>query len=981
MKQLLTRFSLFSLPLIFGVYLLAFNSNEPNLVSTEQIELTTKPIMPEGEIPWVTEQLKSMTLREKIGQFFMVAAYSKKDESHFREIDSLVIKDKVGGIIFFQGNQENLRTCIDRFQSKAKLPLLIGMDAEWGVSMRLSDTDRFPYNFTIGAANDPALAERIGQLMGQECRELGIHLNFAPVADVNSNPNNPVIGFRSFGENPKHVADMVTATVKGMEGQGVMTSIKHFPGHGDTDVDSHLDLPIVNNSYAQIDAIDLFPFRSGIRAGSSTVMIAHLNVPALDDSGTPSSLSPKIIKDLLQKEMGFRGLVVSDALGMKAVANRYGKTEVVVKAFMAGCDILLFPESVGGAIEAIEKRVLSGDISEEEINARCEKVLRAKYKHIVKPVDYKKFNAYERELTVKQLYEKSITVAKNEENLFPIKNFDQKVIHVSIGENADALIESMDHLTQVEHYSFSNGQEAISKLGSKIKSYDMIITSIHPSSVLARNDYGMPKDWRAWVNQLPSDKKNVLVQMGNPYVLGKNISLENLSAVIIGYENHKYAQDRMGQFLMGAIPATGKLPVRVSEELKREAGVEVPWAGKLKDSQPEEVGVSRDKLNEIDAVVQNAIEAKALPGCQVLVAVDGKIIFNKSYGKHTYEGDKEVKASDLYDIASVTKIASSTLSLMHLQSQGKFDLSGTLNEYLPELVQNTPYATMKFKDMLAHQAGLTPWIPFYTKTLKAYKPDPNVYSTVKTELNSIQVATDLWISPEYANKMYQEILSTPLKPKKYKYSDVGYYFFKKIIEQKSGMSLDNYVVHEFYRPMGLRRILYNPLNRFSLDEILPTERDTIFRKQLVHGYVHDQGTAMLGGVGGHAGLFATSRDLAAIMQIFLNKGSYGGVQYINPEVIEQYTGCQYCPTNRRGAGFDKPAADGTGGPVTKMASLSSYGHSGFTGTLVWADPTYNLNFVFLSNRVYPDAENWKIVKMNVRGEIHEIIYQAVKAAK
>lgn len=981
MKHALTRFSLFSIPLLFGVYLLAFSSNESSSNSRETEKTTLKTDMPDPEIPWVTDKLNSMTLREKIGQFFMVAAYSKKDESHFREIDSLVIRDKVGGIIFFQGNQDNLKQCIDRFQGKATTPLLIGMDAEWGVSMRLSDTDRFPYSQTIGAANDALLAEKIGQLMGQECRELGIHLNFAPVADVNSNPNNPVIGFRSFGENPKHVADMVAATVKGMEEQGVMTSIKHFPGHGDTDVDSHLDLPTVNNSFAQIDAIDLFPFRAGIRANASTAMIAHLNVPALDNSGTPSSLSPKIIKDLLQKEMGFKGLVVSDALGMKAVANRYGKTEVVVKAFMAGCDILLFPESVGGAIDAIEKRVNSGEISLEEINTRCEKVLRAKYKHVINPVEYKGFNLYERELAIKQLYEKSITVAKNEGDIFPIENFNQKIIHVSIGDNTASLHESINRITPIEHYSYSNTQEAIAKLSSKLKSYDLIITSFHPTSVLARNDYGMPKDWRNWVNQLPSEKKNILVQMGNPYVLGKNISLDKVSAIIVGYENHELAQDRMGQFLMGAIPASGKLPVRVSETLKRESGIDIPWAGKLKDSQPEEVGVSREKLNEIDNVVQKAIDAKALPGCQVLVALDGKIIFNKAYGKHTYEGDREVQPSDLYDIASVTKIASSTLSLMHLQSLGKFDLAGNLNEYLPELVQNTPYSTMKFKDMLAHQAGLTPWIPFYTKTVKAYQPDPAVYSKVKTEENSLQVAENLWISPEYAAKMYQEILATPLKPKRYKYSDVGYYFFKKIIEQKAGVTLDQYVQSEFYYPMGLKRILYNPLDRYSLSQISPTERDTIFRKQLIHGHVHDQGTAMLGGVGGHAGLFANSRDLAAIMQLFLNKGTYGGVEYVKPEVIEQYTGCQYCPNNRRGAGFDKPSADGTGGPVTKLASLSSFGHSGFTGTLVWSDPKYNLNFVFLSNRVYPDAENWKIIKMNIRGEIHEIIYQAIKASK
>ena len=980
MKRLISFKSLLFTPVFLGAYLLAYSVVEDSTIDNQEVDA---PIIEEVVINnvWVDEAMKDMTLREKIGQFFMVAAYSGKGEEHLRGIDSLVIRDKIGGIIFFQGERADLTQAIGRFQGKAKIPILVGMDAEWGVQMRLFGEERFPYNYTIGAANDPELTQQIAQMMGQECRELGIHINFAPVADVNSNPKNPVIGFRSYGENPKDVASHVAAAVHGMESQGVMTSIKHFPGHGDTEVDSHLDLPVVNNSYAQIDAIDFFPFRSGIRAGASTVMIGHLNVPALDSTGTPSSLSKPTIQNYLRGQLQFKGLVVSDALGMKAVANRYGKTEVVVKAFQAGCDILLFPESVKEAIDAIEAKVKSGEIELTEIDPRCKKVLFAKYQPIIAPAKYKEFDKEQISLAKKMLYEKAITVIKNEGDILPLKRFDQRIAHVSIGAHTEALNNSMDLITKVDHYNYFSGEEALRRFKSLEDSYDLIITSIHSNSVIAKNDYGMPSSWRTWVNALPKSKKNVLVLFGNPYSLGKNINLENTDAVVVAYENHDLAMDRTGQFIMGAFASSGKLPMTVSTDIPRGRGISVVWGGKLKESQPEEIGVSRTKLAEIDAIVEKGIAAEAFPGCQVLVAVDGKIIYNKSFGNQTYTNESPVKNDDLYDIASITKVASSTLSLMYLESNDKFSLDASLNDYLPELVANTPYSSMLVRNMLAHQAGLHPWIPFYTKTLKNFRPDPAIYASTYSEEYPDQVAENMWIRKGYKEEMYQEILRTPLKAKSYKYSDLGYYFMKAIIEKKSGKKLDDFVADQFYGPMGLRNIMYNPLNTVSLDRIPPTENDTIFRKQLIHGFVHDQGASMMGGVGGHAGLFANARDLAAIMQLFLNNGTYGGVEYIKPEVLKKYTGCQYCPTNRRGAGFDKPMTNGKGGTCSTLAPMSSYGHSGFTGTLVWADPERKINFVFLSNRVYPNAENWKIVSMNTRTDIQRVIYEALNQVK
>ena len=943
------------------------------------LDFSAKPIpVPPTKTEWVNAQLSGMTLEEKIGQFFMVAAYSNKDERHFKEIDSLITHQKIGGLIFFQGERSNLMSAIKRFQKTAKTPLLVGMDAEWGTQMRLFGEDRFPYNYTIGAANDTKLTEQIGSMIAEECREMGIHINFAPVADVNSNPDNPVIGFRSFGENPARVGAHVAAVVKGMEAQGVLSSIKHFPGHGDTDMDSHLELPTVTNSFAHIDAIDFSPFRAGINAGASSVMIGHLNVPAIDSSGTPSSLSAVTIQEYLQKRLGFKGLVISDALNMKAVADRYSKAEVSVKAFQAGCDILLFPENVKDAITAISKKVKSGEISETEINNRCRKVLNAKYSAIIAPPAVKVSSSEEKELARKLVYEKAITVLKNED-FFPIKRFDERIAHVSIGASAYPMRKAMDLVAPVDHYYFYTVEEAMERLGDSLKNYDRVITSIHSNTVRARNDYGFPKDWQKWLKKVPG-KKNALIVFGNPLAL-KNVDLSSVNSVVIGYENHPMMLDRMGQFVMGTFASSGTLSSKVNSQFAREFGISVPWGGRLKESQPEELGISRAKLMEIDKIAQAGIDAQAYPGCQVVVAVEGKVIWRKSYGYHTYDNKQLVKNEDVYDIASITKVAASTSALMRLETMEKFTLDATLKTYLPELTGNNEYGSIKLRDMLTHQSGLVSWIPFYKSTLENNQPTPRLYTgEMKTDFKN-QVTGNLWMRTDYQDTILQRIMDTPLKSRSYKYSDLGYYFVREIVKDQSGKTLDNFAMDELYKPMGLRYMRYHPLDYFPLSQIPPTEMDNIFRKQLVHGYVHDPGAAMVGGVGGHAGLFSNAGDLASLMQLFLNKWNYGGEQYLKASVVEQYTACQYCPSNRRGAGFDKPTTNRKGGPTSSLASLASFGHTGFTGTMAWADPENQVNFVFLSNRVYPDAENWKIVSMNIRTDIQQVIYEAVRSAK
>jgi len=942
------------------------------------LKATNKRSLNANAEEWSLEQLKNMTLEEKIGQFFMISAHPDLGENELNETVKLVREQKVGGVIFFQGERSSFKKALKSVNEASKIPLFIGMDAEWGTNMRLFDGERFPYAYTLGAADDTSCTRHIATLMAEECRELGIHINFAPVADVNSDPENPVIGFRSFGQDQNKVSAHIAAFVKATEAKGILSCLKHFPGHGDTDKDSHLELPTVSRSIAELEKVDLLPFQKGIAAGAGSIMIAHLNVPALDKSGTPSSLSSKIIKDGLITKMRFEGLVFSDALNMKAVADAYGKDEVAVKAFEAGCDVLLCPQDVSSAIQKIAEKVKAGKLSKTEIDQRCLKILRNKYKYVVAPVEYKKATTQaERTWRKQEVFDKAVTVLKNEGSVLPIKKLDQKVLRISIGMHTSFFRDGIELFDDVPYRHYFTLKEALSELKNEKLNADVVIYSLHPTTVRPKNQFGMGVAAEE-LKQLPKGKSTVMVLFGNPLYLAPSGSLTGFDAVVVAYENNRFSQNSAAQLIYGAMPSSGKLPVSLNSEMPVGFGVQLPWSGRLKFSQPEELGISSVKLNEIDRIAANAIEKGAFPGCQIVVAVKGKIVYRKSFGKPTYESKDSVRNTDQYDLASVSKIAGSTAGVMHLQSNGKFSLDKKLEEVLPELTSGSEYGKIVIREMMAHQAGLTPWIPFYKRTLKNGSPDPFLYVKERKEGFTQEVAKDLFIRNSYTDSIYEQILQTPLGQKKYEYSDLGYYFIKKILEKESGRLFENYLSEELYIPMGLRTMGYLPLQRFDLNEIMPTEDDQAFRKQLIHGYVHDPGAAMLGGVGGHAGVFSNATDLASLMQLFLNKGSYGGIQYIQSNVVEEFTKAQ-CPGNRRGAGFDRPSASG-GGPCHSAASQLSFGHSGFTGTLVWSDPKYGINYVFLSNRVCPDQGNWKIRDMNVRTEIQRVIYEAVTEA-
>lgn len=939
---------------------------------------------------WADSIFNQMSVDEKIGQLFMVAAYSNKRTDHEFEIKNLISRHSIGGLIFFKGTPTAQARLTNSYQKLSKTPLLIGIDGEWGISMRLDSTTYYPRQMMLGAIQNEKLIYEMGKQIAEQCKIMGIHVNFAPVIDVNNNANNPVINNRSFGEQKERVTQLGLAYMKGMQDNGIMACGKHFPGHGDTDSDSHKTLPIISHSTARLDSIELFPFKALINEGLASMMVAHLYIPAYDNTpNQASTLSPKIVNGLLKDSLKFKGLIFTDALNMKGVAKYYQPGEVDVRAIMAGNDVLLFPEDVPIAVNQIKIAISKGQLSQKEIDASCLKILRAKAWSGLKnqkPIDTKnlieRLNPKKNNHLNSQLADNSITLLQNNDNYLPLKKLDTlKIVYLNIGGTKhNEFYQSLNRYLKIPEIkiprSLSSTDE--SNLIKSLAKYDQVIIGFHRTNNSPKRNFGITMQATRIQDKLSNQKSVISVIFGNPYVLKSFQKLNQLKGLIVAYQDTKHTRKSAGELIMGGLNPKGKLPVSCTNNFIAGTGISYTETTRLHFGTPDDLGIHDSLIEKIDRLAKNGIRKGAYPGCQVLAIKNGTVFYNKAFGHHTYAKKIKTKTSDLYDLASITKIAATTYSLMKMSQDNLIDINKTLGDYIPEIVKNTPYQHTVIREMLAHQAGFVSWIPFYYRTLKDGNLDSFYYKTDSSSEFSQKVANNLFITKAYRDTIFKRITKTDLRRKRYKYSDLGYYFLKAIIEKQNGVKLENYVQNSFYKPLGLQRITYHPKRNFKLSEITPTENDTIFRHQLVHGHVHDPGAAMLGGVGGHAGLFSNALDLGTLMYTLINEGKYGGEQIINPDIISDFTKCQFCPNNRRGAGFDKPVRSLNGGPTCTQVSLKSFGHSGFTGTLTWADPEHDIVYVFLSNRVYPNANNWLITKKNIRTDIQDAIYNAVK---
>lgn len=978
------------------------------------------PAFCSSDSAWVDSVLKTLNLEEKIAQLMMVAAYSNRDEQHFIEVSELIQKYKIGGLIFFQGGPVRQVNLTNRYQKLSKIPLLIAIDGEWGLAMRLDSTISYPKQMSLGAIQNNALIYQMGYDIGMQCKRMGIHINFAPVADVNNNPANPVINYRSFGENPELVATKAQKYAEGLQDAGVIATAKHFPGHGDTNADSHYSLPVIRHSVERLDSIELLPFRYMIDRGLPSVMAAHLSIPSLDTStNLASSLSPKIINELLRNKLQFNGLIFTDALNMKGVSGYFKPGDAELMAFLAGNDILLMPGDVPKAIAAIKKEIKKGNVTEAQLDARVRRVLLAKawsglknYKpvkteNLISDLNSPHYNAFR-----KSLIENTITVVKNENQVLPLFRLENYTIaEVSIGSGKpDAFAEMLENYTNIDKYYISKdaGKPEFDSLSVKLSNYNTLLISLHETSQYASKKYGISSGTLAFLKNLKFPGNTILTVFGSPYTLSLFSDFDGFNSVIVAFEDNNDVKEITAQSIFGAFPFQGKLSFSANPLFNAGDGIRIDSLQRLSYGLPEEAGLDSRQLQRIDSLANNAILAKATPGCQILVARHGKVVYNKSFGYQTYRNEISITNNSIYDIASLTKITATVPSLMLLYDQNKFSINKTLGDYLPAL-DSTNKEGLKILDVLTHQAGLQPWIPFYYKLLETLDTSETLFSSKSTDSYSlkltkntyanrnivlkdsllspvyskkfpISVAKDMYLRADFRDTIYSSIYASEVAEKKeYKYSDLGYYLFQQIIENETGTGLYPYVYETFYSKLGAGSLGYLPLNRFPSEQIVPTENDILFRRQVLRGYVHDPGAAMLGGIAGHAGVFSNANDLAKMMQMYLNGGKYGGRMFISDTTLLRFTACFNCINgNRRGLGFDKPDPDPKKpGPCSKLASANSYGHSGFTGTLVWIDPDYDLVFIFLSNRIHPDQYNQKLIEMDVRTKIQDVVYNSI----
>ncbi|SHN17037.1 beta-glucosidase [Flavobacterium xinjiangense] len=931
---------------------------------------------------WVDSVYTAMNLDERIGQLFMVAAYSNKDTVHFNAIDKLITENKIGGLIFFQGGPVRQANLANRFQSKSKFPLFIGTDAEWGLNMRLDSTSRYPWNMTLGAIQDMKLVERVGVQMGEQSKRLGIQFNFAPVLDINTNPRNPIIGFRSFGEDKYKVTEHAIAFMKGFQSQGVFSTGKHFPGHGDTETDSHKGLPTINFSKERLEEVEFYPYRKMFHEGLSSVMVGHLNVPSLEPRPNyPSSISFNVVTTILQKELGFKGLIFTDALNMKGVSNSNIPSEINFEAFMAGNDILLFPENVPAAIDKFKLAYSTNLIPEERLAFSVKKILKFKYKaglNSYKPIAianlYKDLNSTKNDALQYELYENALTVLKNKASLLPIKTLEsQKIAYVKMGDDKnDTFVSTLKKYAEITVISDTN----LDSLQVKLKPFTTVIIGYHKSDVAFKNG-DLNSDELFKINYLARNNNVILDIFAKPYSLLSIANFDDIEGLIVSYQNSTIAQEVSAELIFGAIEAKGKLPVSINTSFKVNDGLATEKLNRLGFTAPENVGMNPEILSKIDALAQKAINSRMTPGIQVLVARKGKVIYQKSFGYHTYNKDLKVLDSDIYDVASLTKILATLPNVMQQYDQEKINMETTLGTMSP-IFKNSNKENIHFKELLSHYAGLVAGIPFYKSTMDKSNFSEKYFRKVSEDQFSKQLGDSLFIRNDFHDTIMKMIIKSKLAVKKeYKYSDLTFMILKDYLENTTGKKLDDLIQENFYRSLGMNNSSFNPLTKFDKNRIPPTETDTYFRRQLLQGYVNDLSAALEGGVSGHAGVFSNAMDVAKIMQLYLQKGSYGNHQYFSEKTFNDFNTCYFCAEgNRRGVGFDKPQL-GAEGPTCGCASMTSFGHTGYTGTMAWADPDTEIVYIFLSNRTFPIAAENRLSKENIREDIQEIIYDAI----
>ncbi|MDR0573333.1 MAG: serine hydrolase [Tannerella sp.] len=957
---------------------------------------------------WVDSVFDGMSEEECIGQLFMIIADPATDARNIAGLVRLVNEQKIGGVLFQKGDPESQVKVTNRLQGEARIPLLIALDGEWGLSMRLSGTTRFPKNMMLGAISDLDLIEQYGEEVGRQCREMGIHINFAPTIDVNSNIKNPVIGIRSFGEDPGDVARRAIVYARGLEKAGIMAVAKHFPGHGDTKNDSHHQLPVINHDVERLKEVELYPFNRYIKSGFDGIMVAHLDIPALGTNGRPGSFSREVVTGLLRDQMGFRGLCFTDGLAMKGAIARNNES-ICVLALKAGNDILVGPVNPEKEFEAVKRAVKRKELSMSDLNRRCRKILC--YKYIAGLDNFnpiatnnlnERLNTPHAEWLNAKLNAEAITIVKNNKDILPLKQLNKKrIAAVSMGSRKDNDFHTMlKKYGDVDCYNIAGSADYNDKknIYDKLKNYDVIIRSIHNAKTEDSRD----------LQNTASGKELIDVFFTVPYICSDfSASATNAQAIVIAYESTPQAENYAAQVIFGGVPAKGSLPVSVPNMFTVGTGVHTEKT-RLGYHEPEEVRINPSKLKVIDTIALEGLDKEAYPGCRIIVAKDGMIVYNKSFGYYDYSKKKEVSVNTVYDLASVSKATGTLLALMKSYDDGNYQLTNKVSDFVTEL-KGSDKKDVVIRDLLYHQSGLPSTIAFYEKAIDKnsysgslysgkkdnnhplqfdsrtyvntnFKYNPNIVSGSRKDGFGTEVARNLYVSDAFVkDSIISGIANARMGTSdKYNYSCINFILLQKMVEKQENKQMDRLLDEYFFKRIGASTTTYNPLRKIDSIHIAPSEKDQFLRHQVIRGYVHDEAAAFAGGVSGNAGLFSGAEDLAKIAQLYLNNGIYGEERYISTKTCKLFTGSK-SPISRRGLGFDKPdTKNPTKSPCGLLTPQSVYGHTGFTGTCFWIDPTNNMFFIFLCNRTFPSRTNTKLFSLDIRTRIQDTIYKALE---
>lgn len=919
----------------------------------------------EGKGAWARTTLKNMTLEQKVSQLFFPYAYGvyqSSDDPAYKRLVDLVERFQVGGVVFFQGDPFSQAQLANDLQQLSALPLITSQDMETGAGFRLTRTTDFPSAMAFGATRNTDLAYAAGLTTAREARALGVYQVFAPVADINNNARNPVINIRSYGERPQLVADMVTAFTFGLQDGNVIATVKHFPGHGDTATDSHSALPVLPFNRARLDSVELVPFRAARDAGIMSMMMGHLALPELEpDVNIPATLAPAVVKSLLREEMGFKGLIVSDAMRMTGVTRSFGTGESAVRAIEAGVDILVMSQDEYAARAAILRAVEEGRLSEERIDESVMRLLTTKEwlglnrQRMLNTSNTRQIVAtsYHKMLS-ETIARESVTLVRNGGNLIPLRNTPRRVSIVTVsdsdepdrGEYFKSVFRDVSPTSRVSEYLIDVRSTAndFQSVLSRIRNSDLIIMPTYRPFRSGTNKIALPAQIERFMNDVTRlNPPVVLVSFGSPYMV--NALRVQPDVYIAAYSESEASEKAVAQAMMGQSEIKGLLPVTIPGLHAFGDGIQMPQRFP-REGYPEEVGMSTAAIAKVDSLMYASIADEAFPGAAVAIGRPDVLVKLEAYGYFTYKSEQKVTTQSSFDLASLTKVVATTTAVMQLYEQGLLSLEDKVTKYFPQFGQNGK-DIISVRNLLTHTSGMKPFRPFYKEGI-----------TTRQGVIDAIFAEPLEFTP-----------GTQMK-----YSDFNMIMVALIVEKITGQPFNAYAKQKIFDPLGMSRTGFRRAGAGSDRSIVPTEIDHVFRKKLVQGEVHDETAFVLGGTAGHAGLFSTAEDLAKFAFMMMNEGRHNNRQFLRPETIKLFTTAVDPDRHTRAIGWDTKSPEGYSS-AGQHFSTKSYGHTGFTGTSMWIDPEAKLFAILLTNRVYPTRENRKISA--VRAAFADIAHKSI----